>query len=135
MTCPAGVITAETYRSESANTTIFRFPEQTCNACPMKEKCTKSDKGRTLSISGSYHLVLEAKEYLRTDEGKADLKLRPLVERVSGVLKNRFGLNVTKSWGAKKYKVPAYWAAIAYNVSRAVKLLHERERQAVSCAA
>jgi hypothetical protein len=100
----------------------------------LKEKCTKSNKGRTVSISDSYYLVLETKEYLRTDEGKADLKLRPMVERVNGVLKNRFGLNVTKSWGANKYKIQGYWAAIAYNISRAVKLLHERKRQAVCCA-
>ncbi len=135
LTCPAEVITTETYRSESTNTTMFRFPVETCNACPLKEKCTKSDKGRTVSISDGYYLVLEAKEYLRTAEGKAYLKLRPMVERVNGVLKNRFGLDVTKSWGANKYKVQGYWAGIAYNISRAVKLLHERERETVvSCA-
>ena len=51
LTCPAGVVTAETYRSESTNTTIFRFPEETCSSCPLKEKCTNSPKGRTVSIS------------------------------------------------------------------------------------
>jgi len=131
LTCPAGAVTAETYRSESTNSTIFCFPEDSCNACPLKEKCTKSENGRKVSISDGYHLVLEAKEYLRTDEGKADLKLRPMVERVNSVLKNRFGLNVTKSWGASKYRVQGYRAGIAYNISRAVKLLHERERQAI----
>ncbi len=130
LTCPAEVVTAESYRSENTNATIFCFPKDRCNDCPLKEKCTKSENGRKVSISDGYHLVLEAKEYLRTDQGKADLKLRPKVERVNGVLKNRFGLKVTKSWGAGKYKIQGYWAGIAYNVSRAVKLLRERERQA-----
>lgn len=134
LTCPAGVVTAETYRNENANSTIYCFPENRCNTCPLKGKCTKSENGRKVSISDGYPLVLAAKEYLRTDEGKADLKLRPMVERVNGVLKNRFGLNGTKSWGAGKYKVQGYWAGIAYNVSRAVKLLHQRERQAMCCA-
>jgi transposase len=136
LTCPAGVMSNEAYRNESTNTTMFRFPVTACHACPMKEKCTKSDKGRTVSISDGYPLVLEVKEYIRTAEGKAELKLRPMIERVNGVLKNRFGLNVTKSWGAKKYKIQGYWAGIAYNISRAVKLLHERQQQsAVGCAA
>ncbi len=135
LTCPAWVITADTYRSESTGATVFRFPEETCNACPFKEKCTTSEKGRTVSINDGSALVLEAKVYLRTDEAKVELKLRPMVERVNGVLKNRFGLDVTKSWGTQKYKVQGYWAAIAYNVSRAVKLLHVRKKQAASCAA
>ena len=134
LTCPAKVVTAKTYRSESTNATIFCFPQDNCNACSLKEKCTKSENGRKVSISDGYHLVIEAKEYLRTEQGKAELKLRPLIERVNGVLKNRFGLNVTKSWGASKYRIQGYWAGIAYNVSRAVKLLHEKERQSVCIA-
>ncbi|MFW0860455.1 MAG: transposase [Dehalococcoidia bacterium] len=86
-----------------------------------------------MSISDDYHLILKAKEYLSTDDGKAELKLRSSVERVNGVLKNRFGLGVTKSWGANKYKIQGYWSAIAYNVSRTVKLLNQREQQALGC--
>lgn len=134
LTCPAGAVTAETYRSESIGATVFCFTKDSCNVCPLKEKCTQSKNGRKVSITDGYHLVLAAKQYLRTDEGKADLKQRPMVERVNGVLKNRFGLNVTKSWGAGKYRVQGYWAGIAYNVSRAVKLLHQREQQAICCA-
>jgi len=88
-----------------------------------KQKCTESKKGRTISINDCYHLVIQVKEYNRTEEGNADLKRRTPVERVNGVLKNRFGLKVIKSWGKEKYKIQGYWAAIAYNISRALKLL------------
>lgn len=132
LTCPAGVVTEDTYRSETTNTTIYRFPAEKCNLCILKNKCTDRQKGRTVSISDDYHLILQAKEYLSTDEGKAELKLRPGVERVNGVLKNRFGLGVTKSWGTNKYKIQGYWSAIAYNVSRAIKLLHQQEQQALA---
>ncbi|GFP20756.1 transposase [Candidatus Hakubella thermalkaliphila] len=108
LTCPAGVVTEDTYRSETAHTTIYRFLEEKCNCCVLKNKCTNRQKGRTVSINDNYHLILKAKEYLSTDEGKAELKLRPSVERVNGVLKNRFGLGVTKSWGANKYKMQVY---------------------------
>jgi len=130
LTCPAGAVTAETYRSESVSATVFCFPKDNCNICSLKEKCTQSENGRKVSINDGYHVVLAVKRYLRTDEARAELKLRPMVERVNGVLKNRFGLDVTKSWGASKYKVQGYWAGIAYNVSRAIKLLHKQKQQA-----
>lgn len=131
LTCPAGVKTPDTYRSENIQATIYRFPQGKCNTCSLKEKCTKSNNGRRVSINDGYSLILQTKDYLQTTAGKADLRLRPRIERVNGVLKNRFGLDVTKSWGAAKYKVQGYWAGIAYNLSRAVKLLHQRERHYV----
>jgi hypothetical protein len=75
LTCPARVMTEDTYRNETAETTVYRFPAEVCAECKRRKKCTSSEKGRTVSISDSYHLVLEAKEYLRTDEGKADMKV------------------------------------------------------------
>jgi len=128
LTCPAKVTTIDTYRNETAKTTVYRFPAEVCLECTCKKKCTISEKGRTISISDSHHLVLEAKKYLRTEEGKADMKKRPRVERPNGVVKNRFGLDTTNSWGAKKYKIQGYWAGIAYNVSRAVKLLFQKKQ-------
>ena len=133
LTCPAGVKTSDTYRSENIQATIYRFPQDKCNACSLKEKCTKSNNGRKVSINDGYSLILQAKDYLQTAEGKADLKLRPRIERVNGILKNRFGLNVTKFWDAAKYKIQGYWAGIAYNLSRAVKLLHQQEQQPACC--
>jgi len=131
LTCPAGVVSEDTYRNETANTSIYRFPGESCINCNLKSECTDRPKGRTVSINDDYHLILRAKAYLSTDEGKAELKLRPSVERVNGVIKNRYGLDVTKSWGAKSYKIQGYWSGIAYNVSRAVKLLNLRKQQAL----
>lgn len=86
---------------------VVRFPKKTCAACPLRERCTKSEKsGRSVSIHPDERLLAELRERQRTPEGRAKLRERVKVEhslahidhwqgaraRYKGVRKNLFDL-------------------------------------------
>jgi hypothetical protein len=86
---------------------VVRFPKKTCQACPLRERCTKSEKsGRSVSIHPDERLLEELRERQRTPEGRTKLRERVKVEhslahidhwqgdraRYKGVRKNLFDL-------------------------------------------
>lgn len=98
--CPAGV----SVPFEPGGT--VRFPAATCNACPLKERCTGSGRGRSVSIHPDERLLGELRERQRTHAGRAKLRERVAAEhslahigrwqgsraRYIGVRKNLFDL-------------------------------------------
>lgn len=81
-TCPAGVTTTRlTQRSNGI--TWLRFPAKACNSCALKDRCTSSPHGRSITIGPHEALLTEARSFQRTDEFKAIYNSkRPTVERV-----------------------------------------------------
>jgi hypothetical protein len=86
---------------------VVRFPKKTCAACPLRERCTRSEKsGRSVSIHPDERLLEELRERQKTPEGRAKLRERVRVEhslahighwqgersRYVGVRKNLFDL-------------------------------------------
>jgi hypothetical protein len=86
---------------------VVRFPKKICAACPLRERCTRSEKsGRSVSIHPDERLLEELRERQKTPEGRAKLRERVGVEhslahighwqghrsRYVGVRKNLFDL-------------------------------------------
>jgi hypothetical protein len=85
---------------------IVHFPKETCAQCPLKEQCTTSAKGRSVSIHPDEALLIELRERQQTVQGRAHLRERVAVEhtlahvgqwqgrraRYRGVRKNLFDL-------------------------------------------
>lgn len=86
---------------------VVRFPAKICAACPLRERCTRSEKsGRSVSIHPNERLLEELRERQKTPEGRAKLRERVGVEhslahighwqghrsRYVGVRKNLFDL-------------------------------------------
>jgi transposase len=83
-----------------------RFPAETCAACPLRERCTTSAAGRSVSIHPDERLLLEVRARQQTPAGRAELRERVAVEhslahlghwqgdraRYRGVRKNLFDL-------------------------------------------
>ncbi len=72
--CPAGHTVA------IVPGTTARFPAATCAACALREQCTTSAQGRTLTIHPQEELLQRLQERSRTPEGRATLRKRVAVE-------------------------------------------------------
>ncbi|MQL54031.1 transposase, partial [Desulfofundulus thermobenzoicus] len=47
VTCPAGITTDKRTYHENSQAWIYRFPKEACQACELRETCTKNKNGRT----------------------------------------------------------------------------------------
>jgi len=86
-----------------------QFPAQTCAACPLRERCTTSARGRSVSIHPDEAFLSELRQRQLTDVGRAKLRERVAVEhalthigrwqgrraRYRGLRKNLFDLRRT----------------------------------------
>jgi hypothetical protein len=59
---------------------VVHFPKETCAQCPLKEQCTTSAKGRSVSIHPDEALLIELRERQQTAQGRAKLRERVAVE-------------------------------------------------------
>jgi Transposase DDE domain/Transposase domain (DUF772) len=57
-----------------------RFPEETCQACPLRERCTTSAHGRSVHIHPDERLLAELRQRQLTSQGRAKLRERVEVE-------------------------------------------------------
>jgi hypothetical protein len=59
---------------------VVHFPKETCAQCPLKEQCTTSAKGRSVSIHPDEALLIELRERQQTPQERAQLRERVAVE-------------------------------------------------------
>jgi hypothetical protein len=85
---------------------VVKFPAATCGHCALRERCTPSASGRSISIHPDEALLQELRERQQTPQGRAQLRERVAVEhalahvgrwqgrraRYRGVRKNVFDL-------------------------------------------
>lgn len=88
---------------------VVHFPAATCALCPQREQCTKSARGRSVSIHPDERLLSELRQQQQTSAGRAKLRERVPVEhdlshvgrwqgdraRYCGTRKNLFDLRRT----------------------------------------
>ena len=102
VTCPQG-FTAPITRRRKAD---FR---SRCRTCPVRERCTRSKKGRQIQIHQHHHLLMAARRQAKTEEFQTIYRQhRPMVERsiawvvarghrrvrYRGVARNQLGLSL-----------------------------------------
>ena len=59
---------------------MVHFPKETCAKCPLKEQCTSSARGRSVSIHPDEALLTELRERQQTAQGRSKLRERVAVE-------------------------------------------------------
>lgn len=88
---------------------VVHFPPEACASCPLRERCTSSARGRSVSIHADERLLQELRERQLTAQGRAKLRERVAVEhclshigrwqgdraRYVGLRKNLFDLRRT----------------------------------------
>lgn len=78
MRCPAGQV----MNFEVGG--VVRFPAKICAVCPLRERCTTSARGRSVSVHPDERLLRELRARQRTPEGRAKLRERVGVEHSLG---------------------------------------------------
>ncbi len=58
----------------------MQFPAVACASCPLREKCTTSKKGRSISIHPDEKFIAELRARQLTPMGRAKLRQRVAVE-------------------------------------------------------
>jgi hypothetical protein len=75
VTCPAGIVALiKSDRSE------VHFPEQECQRCELRARCTTAKTGRTVGLHPQEHLLLELRAIRKTSEGRRALRERVAIE-------------------------------------------------------
>jgi hypothetical protein len=59
---------------------VVHFPAATCAACPLRQRCTASPRGRSVSIHPDERLLEELRQWQLTALGRAKLRERVAVE-------------------------------------------------------
>ena len=59
---------------------IVHFPASTCAACPLREQCTASANGRSVTIHPDERLLQELRERQLTPQGRTKLRERVVIE-------------------------------------------------------
>jgi IS5 family transposase len=59
---------------------LVQFPAASCRVCPLRERCTRSAQGRSVSIHPDEKLMEELRERQLTPQGRAKLRERTAVE-------------------------------------------------------
>jgi len=122
VTCPAGNRTMISNHNEKEGTTRFYFKKEICKQCSLKDKCTKQE-GRTITIGKYHELVMEAKEYNKTQAFKDDMKERAHIEPKNAEMKRFHGMARARYWGLPKVNVQFIITAIVVNVKRLANVI------------
>lgn len=59
---------------------VVRFPDDSCAICPLREHCTTSKTGRSVSVHYDEQLLQELRERQKTSAGRVKLRERVAVE-------------------------------------------------------
>lgn len=127
VTCPAGHTTSSYSYIKASEGTQYKFPKETCDACPLKEQCTSSTEksifGRTVFFSDYWELLQRVQAYLITPQGQQALMERYEIERTNNELKRHHGLREPRTRGRHKLRITVKLTGIVVNLKRMVKAL------------
>jgi hypothetical protein len=118
LTCPAGA----TMPFEPGRT--VRFPPGTCAACPLRDRCTTSSHGRSVSVHPDEALLTELRQRQQTPQGREELRERVAVEHALAHIGHWQGRRA-RYLGARKNLFDLRRVAVVHN-------LHIIARQAVT---
>jgi hypothetical protein len=128
-TCPQGhtVSGQRAGKQDDQQLWLFTFPREVCEACPLFERCVRSEKtGRTVRTSAYEAYLQAARLRQRTEEFDLLYRLRAAVERKIAELVQR-GLRETRYVGEPKRQLQRLWIGAALNLRRLFYLAETQE--------
>ena len=128
LVCPNGQTTTTRYRSGSGHGWNYRMPAANCLDCPLLATCRDTTvqprTHRQWFISDYREPVLAALGYTLTAAFKADMKLRPHIERIIAALVLHNGARHADFRALPKVDFQVKMCAMAYNLKRWLNLTH-----------
>ena len=118
-TCPNGAVLAWERRDTVNQSHHYRADAATCNACPLKPKCTPSDEGRSLRRSFYQEYLERVAAYHQTEAyKKAYQKRKVWVEPLFGEGQQWHGLRRFRLRGLAKVNCEGVMTATGQNLKR-----------------
>jgi hypothetical protein len=116
VTCPAGHAV-----QISTSKTGFRganFTRGMCGGCPLKTACCPGRARRQINLTEHEDLLLAARQALADPDTAEHLRrTRPRIERLLGLLADRYGARKSRYIGRAKARLQAAWAAALVNLN------------------
>ena len=117
--CPQGESLRRLHAKYTEEVVIYRADAATCNACPLKERCTASDAGRQVRRSFYAEYVDRVRAYHETAAyQKAMCKRQVWVEPLFGEAKDWHGLRRFRLRGLWRVKCEGLLVAAGQNLKR-----------------
>jgi hypothetical protein len=91
------------------------FPEEICQACPLRERCTTSSHGRSVHIHPDERLLVELRQRQLTPQGRAKLRERVSVEHALAHI-GRWQGRRARYTGARKNVFDLRRCAVVHNL-------------------
>ena len=113
ITCPDGETTSEFTRGKDG-TKVYRFRD--CMNCWRRDECTPAE-GRTVRVHPQEALLQAARAYQQTEEGRATLRKRVVIEHRLARL-GQLGIGQARYLGRKKTRCQLLIAAAIANLRR-----------------
>lgn len=128
--CPAGRTSSAYSQSKTDGTHRFSFSRKDCAGCPLRSKCTASERGsRKLSLSANYDELRALRALQRTANFKREYRKRTRVEhRIAGMV--RLGARKARYFGRAKVAFQICMAAAVANLMVAMGTLSRTLRGA-----
>jgi len=126
--CPAGqILTAASYRKIKGQVIGRNYQNyKACQACEMRERCTKSKRGRMILRNIDQALLNEVDQ--RTRENKELYHRRQMiVEHPFGTVKRSWGYSYFLTRGFESVRTETCLAFLAYNLTRVINILGVKE--------
>jgi len=116
-TCPAGF--SASFEYSSGEKLRFRFPDEACAKCSLRERCCTGKRGRTVCVGLTYPLLHEARQRQKTEAFKKEYrKHRSGVEGCLSALARGNGMRVSRYIGSRKRHLQAVFSGSAANLKR-----------------
>ena len=125
--CPAGK-TAR-YRVQKAKGLLFRFAEEDCGACKLKERCIGGPRGarrRSVSLPYEHRELDQVRDYMKTESFKEEMKRRRGIEPKIAELVRWHGMRRARYRGLAKVNLQCLFTALVVNIKRWFNLRRAR---------
>lgn len=127
--CPAGEIAVGGKRNEDKRGRTYYFRKAQCEGCPLRERCSKSKRGRTVFIS-DYHDIMRLARAEKDSPEQLEGQVRRLgIERTFAMQKRRHGLGRTRYRTLPRVRIGVYLNVLMLNIRRIAKHLTELKLQ------
>lgn len=132
-TCPNNkkLVFRETVQKETINgykQTIRVYECESCQGCPLKEKCTKAKGNRTIQLNQNLERHKDvARQNLHSEKGIELRKRRGFeIETFFGDLKHNQHYKRLRLRGLEKVNTEIHWLAISYNLRKVAKEINKK---------
>lgn len=126
--CPAGEIAVGGKWDAQEQGRTYYFRKAQCEGCPLRERCSKCKRGRTVFIS-DHREIMQAARAAKDSPAQLEGQVRRLgIERTFALQKRRHGLGRTRYRTLPRVRIGAYLNVLVLNIRRIVKALISSEQ-------